>query len=162
MYERILGFEAYPKFYPEGSSAISDPLGPNSDLLPLNRNVTFSFNYTQGTIQTLYFFELVNGNNVSLLNVSVPLGTEVRNFSVDIPFTEVGSIQLRINRNCNELRVSFQPGLHQIYVVPSNALEDGSSTNVSFTLIVGVFNWTVTALTPWIKEDPSMLHFIQI
>jgi hypothetical protein len=42
-----------------------------------------------------------------------------------------------------------------VYVIPGNILENGEAAYTKFELVVEVFNWTVTALTPWIKEDPS-------
>jgi hypothetical protein len=42
-----------------------------------------------GTIQTLYFVEVINGNNVSIANVTVPFAIETHNFSVNLLFTEV-------------------------------------------------------------------------
>jgi hypothetical protein len=42
-----------------------------------------------------------------------------------------------------------------VYVIPANILENGEAAYTHFELVIGVFNWTVTALTPWIKEDLS-------
>jgi hypothetical protein len=50
---------------------------------------------------------------------------------------------------------SLKAGLHEVYVIPANILENGEAAYTHFELVIGVFNWTVTALTPWIKEDLS-------
>jgi hypothetical protein len=47
--------------------------------------------YVIGTIDTLYFIETVNGNNVSLTNVTVPTGTQASNFSVNVLFNDVSN-----------------------------------------------------------------------
>ncbi len=90
-----MNFTAFPRFYPTGSNPATDPaldpMGLNSNLLPLENNVTFFFNSSQGTIQTLYFFETIGGANISLVNVSLPVGTHLTNFSVDILFNTVSS-----------------------------------------------------------------------
>ena len=104
VFDRIIGLEVFPKFY-DANGVLQNPKGPNNNLLPVRNNVTFFFNITQGNtkpcqwimpnfillgaVQTLYFMESVNGNNVSLINVTVPEGTDLRTFSVDIPFDEV-------------------------------------------------------------------------
>jgi hypothetical protein len=52
IYDKIIGFLAFPKYYVTGSNPVVgqpiDPQGPNNNLLPLKNNVTFFFNYTQG------------------------------------------------------------------------------------------------------------------
>jgi isopentenyldiphosphate isomerase len=49
----------------------------------------------------------------------------------------------------------FKPGFHEVYVIAENILEVSDAAYTSFELTMGIFNWTVTALSPWIKEDPS-------
>ncbi len=111
VYDKIIGLETYPKYYPAGSSTPIGPQGPLSNLLPLQNNVTFFFNLTQGmsvksmvinlhskytlhivgTVQTLKFYQLKNGANVSINNVTLPEGTDLRNFSVNILFNDVST-----------------------------------------------------------------------
>jgi hypothetical protein len=49
----------------------------------------------------------------------------------------------------------LKAGLHEVYIIPGNMLESGEAAYTNFELVIGVFNWTVTALTSWIKEDLS-------
>ena len=51
-YHQISGFLAMPRFIPRGRNLSADPgiaaLGPNSNQLPQDRNVTFFFDYNKG------------------------------------------------------------------------------------------------------------------
>ncbi len=141
MFDQIVDFDAVAKYYPAGSNPAAepphDPLGLNKDLLPLERNVTFVFNCTQGTVQTLYFFETIGGANVSISNHTLN--------ATDCSDLKRERVPLHFNT----------PGVHNIYVLAGNALELSPAVPISFELVVGVFDWTVTAASPWIKEDPS-------
>ncbi len=91
VYEAIVNFTASPKYFANGSNPATDPPselgGTTFDMVPLGRNVTFFFNYTQGTFLNLHFYEnFANGTEALIANVTVPVGQDIRNFTVDLPF----------------------------------------------------------------------------
>jgi hypothetical protein len=52
--------------------------------------------------------------------------------------------------------------VHKVFVIPGNDLEISDAVLTTFELVIGVFNWTVTALSPWIKEDQSKFNLFFI
>jgi hypothetical protein len=59
IYDRILDLATYPRFFSTAMNPNSDtaltPVGPNRNQLPLGRNVSFYFSYTQGNNATFLF-----------------------------------------------------------------------------------------------------------
>ncbi len=93
IFDKIIAFTSEPKFFPAGSNPATDqprdPVGPSSNQLPLSRNVSFYFNYTQGTIERLEIVETQANVNVTIANLTVPAGTDPRTMVAHVKFNTV-------------------------------------------------------------------------
>ena len=75
-YCAINNFVAIPRFIPPGLDSRTHEgfpaFGPNNDLLPLDVNVTFFFDYDKGTIETVEIFNRTeSGTDNSLGNLII-------------------------------------------------------------------------------------------
>eukprot|EP00094_Tigriopus_californicus_P011733 TCALIF_11336-PA protein Name:"Similar to lov-1 Location of vulva defective 1 (Caenorhabditis elegans)" AED:0.02 eAED:0.02 QI:96/0.94/0.83/1/0.71/0.80/36/119/3138 len=109
IYNLIMNFTAAPKWVPNGMDENIDepqePLGPDKNQLPLDRNVTFVFDYTQGTIEVITFWNRTNGNDTFLGDYNVTDKFNCKEFRVNIPFREEGFYNVTV-RAKNELQES--------------------------------------------------------
>ena len=90
IYERIISFESLPKWVPhdqdQATGKLKDPLGTEHPQMPQNTNVTFIFNYTQGTIEQLEFRNVTNGQDTLIDTFNVTDKFDARSFRVSISF----------------------------------------------------------------------------
>lgn len=79
----MLGTHPFP--FPQ----VRDALGPNGNMLPVDRNVTFLIEYTQGTIEKLLFFYHNASEKVLVKEHVVPDKFNAKDERVNIMFPEV-------------------------------------------------------------------------
>ena len=74
-----------------------DPLGPNKDMLPVDRNVTFLIDYDQGTIEELLFYNMTDGTNDLIMTFNITDKFDAKKDRINIPLPDVRTI-LSINK----------------------------------------------------------------
>ena len=94
---KIQNFTAEPLYVPAGKDQdVDEPqqgLGDKKDQFPIDRNITFFFDYMQGTIEYLTFYNYSSPEKSVIANISVEEEGgdiyDVLNFRYSIPFPYV-------------------------------------------------------------------------
>lgn len=92
---KIMNFTADPFYVPAGKDQdVDEPqegLGNDKNQFPIDRNVTFLFDYMQGTIEQIIFYLSPNRSEYLEVDVAEEGGDiyNVLNFRYSIPFPEV-------------------------------------------------------------------------
>ena len=89
MYETIVDFEVKVKYFEKYTNVLKSGLGVDQNKVPLGRDVTFSFEYTSGTIDKLIVHNLTNELNELIDEYNVTEKFDARSFYLNLTFNAV-------------------------------------------------------------------------